>query len=99
MTVHVHTTNESVGYGNHHHYRSEATESSERTWQFECDGPCEERILGDVEHSARTPGSVPLTVTEAAEAELLEKVAHDDVNKMAQALTRLAKDQVAAATA
>ena len=99
MTVHVHRSVGSVGYGDHHHYRSEALaadggEDDPRTWQFDCTGECEERICKDVEFSGRSAGGVPLTVEEKAEAEHMERAAQKDVNMMAMAMASWAKSQV-----
>jgi hypothetical protein len=90
MTVYVHKNNGTVGYGTHHHEAPAKIEG--RTWSFTCKDPgCEERILRDVEHSARSEGSVPLSEEEKAEEEMLSQTAKKDVTQMAMALSELAK--------
>lgn len=98
MTVHVHRTVGSVGYGEHHHHRSDAlavagSEADPRTWQFDCTPDCEKRICKDVEFTGRSAGGVPLTVEEKAEAEHHERAAQKDVNMMAMAMAAWAKSQ------
>jgi hypothetical protein len=91
MTVYLHNDNMEVASGDHNHHRSEATEQGDRTWALTCPQPgCEDRILHDVEHSARHAAGVPQTVDELAAAEHLEEAAKRDVSKLALALGQLA---------
>lgn len=93
MTVHLHRDNEGVTIGQHSHTRPADLGLDERTWSYSCHALCEERVLKDVEHSARHAGGVPQTVTEAAEAEQLNEAAKRDVSRLALALGQLADAQ------
>jgi hypothetical protein len=100
MTIYVHMNNRTVGYGEHFHVAPTIdAEHLERTWNFSCDEPgCEERILKDVEHSARNAASVPLSAEEKAEEEAIGQTAKKDVNTMAMALSQWAKSEAAKST-
>lgn len=97
MTVHVHKNNAAVTYEDHSH--AAPAKLDERTWSFTCQPACEERILHDVEHTARTKTGVPLTVEEEAEKEAISAQAEQDVSKLALALSKLGKEAAAESAA
>jgi hypothetical protein len=94
--IHLHNDIIEVDSGDHSHHRSEAVEQGERTWSLSCDkAGCEERLLADVEHTARHSAGVPLTVEEQASAERLEEASKRDVSRLALALGQLADREAA----
>lgn len=94
MTIAVHNVYDALSVGRHHHLRSASAAGDERTWLITCSAECEERLLRDVEFSARTPSAVPLTAEETQAAEAVERASQKDVAKMAMALSRIAKDSL-----
>ncbi len=92
MTVYVHRGNASVQIGgqDHAHTRPEHMSENERTWPVDCP-QCEARILHDVEHSALSPDSVPLTPSEKSDEKIREKLANKSWGELMDALKSVAQ--------
>jgi len=93
MTVHVHKTVRSVGYGDHSHVLDYDVPEEKRTWTFTCTSQCEERILRDVDLTARTSAAVPQSAIEKDEDNIAERVAARGYGDLMAALKGVAKDQ------
>ncbi len=102
MTVYVHAMNSSINFGQHSHVApklEEGVTEPPRTWAITCSAECEDRILHDVEHSARQADSVPLTPVEQGSEEIANRVATKSWGELMDALRGLAKERAGSGVA
>lgn len=102
MTVFVHSDISALSIGETTVRRDDKknkkvhTEEGERCWSFEADPEFETQILHTMEFTARSAAAVPLTVQEKVDAEDARARSSVEVGVLAQALSQMANERVAA---